>query len=167
MRPKLRLFLPLFLVLLLADCSTKELAETRLAAPHVPHEVMGEVVRFTLAYNPGAAFSLSLGEYSRAGFIALTLAILAGLAWMLHQSEPSSRVRVAALALLMGGAVGNLLDRLRSPRGVVDFIDIGFGSLRFWTFNLADVGVTAGAILLAWALWREDAEREASLAAEA
>ena len=61
-----------------------------------------------------------------------------------------------ALGLAWGGAAGNLLDRLRSPRGVVDFIDIGVGSWRFWTFNVADSGVTIGAIILAWLLAHED-----------
>jgi len=163
MRSKLRLFLPLFLVLLLADCTTKELAETHLGAPYVPHEVVGDVVRLTLAYNPGAAFSMSLGAWSRPGFILLTLGILALLGRMLVQAAPEGRLRIAALALVMGGAVGNLLDRFTSSLGVVDFIDIGIGSLRFWTFNLADVGVTSGAILLAWTIWREDAQREAQL----
>jgi signal peptidase II len=48
--------------------------------------------------------------------------------------------------------VGNLLDRLRSARGVVDFIDIGIGTHRFWTFNIADIGVTIGTAMLTWIL---------------
>ncbi len=52
--------------------------------------------------------------------------------------------------------MGNLLDRLRSPRGIIDFIDVGIGDARFWTFNVADVGVSIGAVLLAMVLWRED-----------
>lgn len=163
MTPKLRLFLPLFLVLLLTDCTTKELAESRLGGPFNTQEVLGEVVRFTLAYNPGAAFSLSLGDYSRPGFIGLTLLILTVLTWLLVEARPEARLRIIALGLVMGGAVGNLLDRIRSPQGVIDFIDIGVGSTRFWIFNVADIGVTCGAILLAWSLWREDAEREQAL----
>lgn len=163
MRSRLRLFLPLFLVLLLADCTTKELAETHLGAPYVPHEVVGDLVRLTLAYNPGAAFSLSLGAWSRPGFIVLTLGILVVLGQMLARSAPEGRLRILALALIMGGAVGNLLDRLTSSLGVVDFIDIGIGAVRFWTFNLADVWVTTGAILLAWTIWQEDIERENQL----
>jgi signal peptidase II len=63
-----------------------------------------------------------------------------------------------ALALVAGGALGNLLDRLRSARGVVDFIDIGVGSYRLWTFNIADLGVTAGGVLLAVLLLRRSNE---------
>jgi signal peptidase II len=69
-------------------------------------------------------------------------------------AEPRDRRLVTALALLVGGAVGNLVDRVYSPRGVVDFIDLGIGDARFWTFNVADMGISAGAVLLAITLWR-------------
>jgi len=49
-----------------------------------------------------------------------------------------------------------LLDRLRSERGVVDFIDLGVGTARFWTFNFADVAISAGALLLALVLWKRE-----------
>lgn len=161
MNQKLRLFAPLFLVLLLTDCTTKELVETHLAVPYVPHEVVGDVVRFTLAYNPGAAMGMSVGEHSRIFFSVIGLGIMTMLGWLLVQASPADRLKVVALGLVMGGAAGNLYDRLRSPHGVVDFIDIGIGGLRFYTFNVADVGVVCGAILLAWAFWREDNAREA------
>jgi signal peptidase II len=59
-----------------------------------------------------------------------------------------------------GGAVGNLIDRITSPFGVVDFIDMGFGDSRWPTFNIADMAVSLGAFLLAWVLWGEDTEAE-------
>ncbi len=62
--------------------------------------------------------------------------------------------RPIGLALLIGGATGNLLDRMTSSRGVVDFIDVGLGGWRFYTFDVADAGITVGAALLAWAFWR-------------
>ncbi|MDZ4674933.1 MAG: signal peptidase II, partial [Gemmatimonadota bacterium] len=104
----------------------------------------------------GASFSTSIGPLTRPVLIVVALVILAGLLRMLVQAAPQDRLRVAALALIMGGAVGNLLDRLASPLGVVDFIDIGIGGTRFFIFNVADVGVCVGAILLAWTLWQED-----------
>ena len=75
------------------------------------------------------------------------------------QEDPKS----VAVALVCGGAIGNLADRLRWTEGVVDFIDVGVGSYRFWIFNVADVGVTLGAIALAVLLWRREtaAQREA------
>jgi signal peptidase II len=152
----------------LIDLVTKVLAERHLAPRYVPHRIIGDFVRFTLAYNPGAAFSMSLGEYSRYIFGAFALVALAVL-WRLYRlSGPAKRagdsVRILALGLAWGGAAGNLLDRIRSPQGVVDFIDIGLRDWRFWTFNVADSAVTVGALVLAWSLSRE--EREERLARE-
>jgi signal peptidase II len=50
--------------------------------------------------------------------------------------------------MIVGGALGNLYDRLRWTRGVVDFIDVGIGDTRFWTFNIADAGISVGATLM-------------------
>ncbi len=157
---KARLFWPLLFLLLLSDCTTKRLAEERLPGLYVPHEIVGDVVRFTLAYNPYAAFSLSLGPYSRWIFVGLTIVILGALLWLYRAAQPRDDRQVAALALICGGALGNLYDRVRSPRGVVDFIDVGVGHWRFWTFNIADVAITVGSVVLAIALWREGSEPE-------
>ena len=153
--PRARVFWPILTSLLIADCTTKQLAETYLAPEHTPHEVAGSVVRLTLAHNSGAAMSLSLGRYSRIGFSLAALLALFVLVWLYLATPAHARRRAAALALLVGGAVGNLLNRVLSPRGVTDFIDIGVQSWRFWTFNLADAGITIGAVLLLVVLSRE------------
>ena len=70
---KAKAFWPLLFLLFFADCTTKRLAEEHLMPEHVPHQVVGDVVRFTLAYNRGAAFSFSLGEHSRVGFTVIAL----------------------------------------------------------------------------------------------
>jgi signal peptidase II len=159
---KARLFWPLFSALVLVDWGTKQLAVDRLSPAYVQHEVVGDVVCFTLAYNPGAAMSLSLGDYSRAGFTLLSIAALVVLGRLYRSARPDDGSIALALALVCGGAAGNLIDRLRSARGVVDFIDVGVGDYRFWTFNVADVGVTVGAAALTILLWRrESARREA------
>ncbi len=152
--PKARRFWPLFLLVLLTDCATKRAAEAHLVPALVPHELMGEVVRLTLAYNPGAAMSLSLGAHSRIGFSLLAVVALVLLGHLYRRTSAGDRLAAAGLALIASGALGNLLDRLRSPRGVVDFIDVGVGDLRFWTFNVADIGITCGAVLLVLALQR-------------
>ncbi len=157
--PKARRFWPLFLLVLLADCATKRAAEMHLLPAYVPHELLGELVRLTLAYNPGAAMSISLGAHSRLGFSILALGALVVLGHLYRRTSPGDGLAAAGLALIASGALGNLLDRLRSPRGVVDFIDVGVGNLRFWTFNLADVGITCGAVLLVLSFQRS-AERE-------
>jgi signal peptidase II len=142
------------------DVITKLLAETYLFPPHTPHPVIGDVVRFTLAYNPGAAFSMSLGPASRVVFGTFALIALVIL-WRLYRSSGAGeRLKVLALGLAWGGAAGNLIDRVRSPIGVVDFIDIGVGNVRFWTFNVADSAVTVGAVLLGWVLLQEDRQQQ-------
>ncbi|CAN5382414.1 hypothetical protein BH09GEM1_BH09GEM1_05860 [soil metagenome] len=154
----------------MVDVVTKVLAERMLAPRYVPHSIIGETVRFTLAYNPGAAFSMSLGVYSRVIFGAFAVVALFVL-WRLYRMTGSGaragdRSRIIALGLAWGGAAGNLVDRFRSPLGVVDFIDIGYGHVRFWTFNVADSAVTVGAVLLAWSLSQEDRhQRQAEAAA--
>ena len=150
-------FWPVLLGLLALDCTTKEIAVDQLSPAYVPHSVVGDIVRFTLAYNPDAAMGLSLGAYSRAGFIVLAGVMLCGLVLYYRRLPPgNSGVTTLALALIGGGAAGNLLDRLRSSRGVVDFIDIGVGDVRFWTFNLADAGVFCGAMLMLLVLSRAE-----------
>ena len=158
--PSARVFWPILVTLLIADCTTKELAETYLAPENTPHEIATSVVRLTLTHNPGAAMSLSLGPYSRIGFSVAALLAVIILVQLYRTTSTSNRLRAAALALLVGGAARNLLNRLTSPRGVIDFIDIGVPFWRFWTFNLADAGITVGAALLLRVLWRERSERE-------
>jgi signal peptidase II len=161
------LFWPVATIALLADLATKAFAEAVLGPAGFPHRVLGDAVRLTLVYNPGAAFGLSLGPYSRGIFLTLTAVILRVL-WLLYRRTPDRHnARVAALALLMGGALGNAVDRVRSAQGVVDFLDLGVGAHRWPTFNLADVAVTTGAVLLFTVLWREDEEQDAARAAAA
>lgn len=159
--PNGRLFWGVGATVVLADAFTKMLAVDQLVPSLLPREVLGNVVRFTLVYNPGAAFGLHLGPYSRWIFTMLTIGALL-LLWRLFQStHRDDRWRTLALSLVSGGAVGNLIDRLKSGRGVVDFIDVGIGTHRWPTFNVADMAVSCGALLLAYVLWREDAEAAA------
>ena len=152
------LFWPVALLVVLADVVTKAIAAATLFPPMIPHQVVGDVARLTLVYNRGAAFGIHVGAFSRPIFIVLTIAALAIL-WRLYRATaPADWRRVLALSLVSAGAVGNLIDRLRSTRGVVDFIDIGTTTWRWPTFNVADIAVTTGAILLAAVLWREDRE---------
>ena len=162
-------FWPVVSGVIAIDVVTKAIAVATLAPQHVPHPVIGEAVRLTLVYNPGAAFGLYLGEHSRIIFTVLTLAAL-GILWRLYQATArGDGRRTLALALVCAGAIGNLIDRLRSSHGVVDFIDIGATTWRWPTFNVADMAVTSGALLLALVLWREDraAAREATAESEA
>jgi signal peptidase II len=148
--------LPVLLIVLALDLITKAVAVSVLAPSGVPNAVFGEWFRFALVYNPGAAFGLHLGSYSRWIFMALTAGALVIL-WRLYQETAADDLRrVLAVTLVAAGALGNVIDRIRSELGVVDFIDIGIGAHRWPTFNVADMAVSTGAVLLALVLWRED-----------
>jgi len=136
-----------------SDFITKRIAEANLT--RFPRPVLGDWFTFQLVYNPGAAFGLNVGEHSRWVFMILALIALVILGVMVKNTLPTDRFRMASLGLICGGAVGNLIDRITSSRGVVDFIDVGIGNARWPTFNVADMAVTCGAVALAIVLWQE------------
>lgn len=140
----------------LLDIATKWLAEQRLL-PVPPVQVLGEWIQLRLVYNQGAAFGLHLGPWSRWIFVAIAIAAIVMLYRLSRGSPAADTARHLSCGLVAGGAAGNLVDRLRSAQGVVDFIDVGIGATRWPTFNVADMGVTVGAITLAISLWIEDA----------
>ena len=136
------------------DQATKLLAERHLVPRHTPHDVIGEFLRFTLTYNPGAAFGMHLGDSSRWIFMVLTVLIVGFLVRLYRSLTGGERTLKLAIAAVIGGAIGNFLDRVRNVEGVVDFIDVGVGEVRFWTFNVADMAVSVGAVCLVLLLWR-------------
>jgi signal peptidase II len=161
------LFWSVLATVIVADFVTKAIAVYALVPQRIPHEVIGNAVRFTLVYNPGAAFGLHLGEYSRWIFMVLTVGALFILGRLYRATRDGDLLRTMAIALVCAGAIGNLIDRIRSPRGVVDFIDVGIGDARWPTFNVADMAVSIGAFLLAWVLWGEEEEAKARVAKSA
>jgi signal peptidase II len=97
--------------------------------------------------------------------MALTAGALVILGRLYQATRRGDWLRTLALGLVCGGAVGNLIDRIRSATGVVDFIDVGVGDARWPTFNVADMAVSVGAFLLAWVLWGEERTTAAVVAA--
>ena len=156
MRSPDRIFWPLASVLVFADCATKRAVEATVALHADPKPLMADLVRVTLAYNQGAAFSTHFGPYQRWVLIAVAVAMLVALAWWYRPAARAGRAAIIGLALVAGGAVGNLLDRLIADRGVVDFLDLGVGATRFFVFNVADAGISVGALLLLSALWHHE-----------
>lgn len=150
------LFWGIISLILISDFVTKAMAVDGLLPQHTPHEILGDYLRLTLVYNPGAAFGLNLGPMSRWIFMALSFVALIILGRLYKATEEGNYLRAFALGLVCGGAAGNLVDRLRSGMGVVDFIDVGVGVHRWPTFNVADMAVSTGAVLLAWVLLKED-----------
>lgn len=159
-------FWAVMVLVVATDYITKMIAVANLVPHYSVRQVVGDYVQFRLIYNPGAAFGLYLGSASRWIFMGLAIGALFVL-WRLYRStREGEHARLLAVALVCAGAVGNLLDRIRSERGVVDFIDVGIGSMRWPTFNVADMAVSVGAFLLAWVLWgEEERERESAAAA--
>lgn len=141
-------------VIVALDLVTKLAAEAVLPRS-VGVPVVGGAVQLRLVFNSGAAFGLNVGEHSRWIFMGLSLTAIVVLLSMLRTTRPGDQLRLYALAAICAGALGNLIDRVRSSRGVVDFVDVGVGTLRWPTFNVADMAVTCGAIALALSLWGE------------
>ena len=127
----------------------------------------GEWVRFTLVHNPGAAFGLHVGTVLAGDFHGAHDRRADHSRPPVHRDAAGDVVRTLSLALVCGGAIGNLIDRIHSTAGVVDFIDIGFGDSRWPTFNIADMAVSLGAFLLAWVLWGEDSRSREPVAVPA
>lgn len=148
-------------LVLVVDLVTKLAIESSFTRGRVL-PLVGDTLQFRLVYNPGAAFGLHLGPWSRWIFLVIALVALVILTRMAWSSAPGDRLRQVALGMVAGGAAGNLVDRIRSTSGVVDFIDVGVGTLRWPTFNVADIGVSLGAIALAASLWAEDARQRAA-----
>lgn len=137
----------LSLAVLAADLASKELALI-LLAPGEPVAVL-PVLNWTLVFNPGAAFSFlgDAGGWQRWLFSGLAVVVSVLLVAWLRQTSREQRWLAAAYALILGGAVGNLVDRLRHGH-VVDFVDVHWRGAHFPAFNIADAAITCGAAIL-------------------
>jgi signal peptidase II len=141
---------------LLADWASKRAAVAALSPPGHPHRLLGNVLRLTLSYNRGAAMGIPLGSHVSGALGVLGL-VVAVVLWIWYRRTPDDRAWIGAtLGLLTGGALGNAWERLLAPLGVVDFIDVGVGTHRFWTFNVADSALTVGVVLLVLLLETEE-----------
>jgi len=157
-RAKLTIFGITFPVVMILDLITKKWALAALADGH-RGEMLGGLIPLQLAFNKGAAFGISIGDDSRWFFVPVTIIALVLLGVLLKQATERDYLRMSAIAFVMTGAVGNLYDRVRWSRGVVDFIgpiDLGFWD--FPIFNVADMSITCGAVLLAISFWKEEQE---------
>ena len=115
------------------------------------------VLDLILTYNTGAAFSFlaDASGWQRWLFVLLALGVSAALiVWMRRLNARIHGLLACGLALIVGGALGNMIDRLTSGR-VVDFIHVHWGAHYFPAFNIADSAITIGAVLLLLDAWRE------------
>ncbi|MBT3317229.1 signal peptidase II [bacterium] len=114
-------------------------------------EVIGDFARFIYVRNSGAAMGIFPGGRIFLVTVSLLMAIVLVFVW--RKISPENKVQRAALSAIWGGAVGNLIDRVFYDGLVVDFIDLGIGTHRFFTFNVADIGVSIGGAVLFVSLW--------------
>ena len=155
MKRSLTLLLSIAGAVLALDIWTKRWADATLAY-RPPVNVLGEFVRLTYTRNSGVAFGLGAGvrfPYYLFSIVA-TLIIL----YMFLRRHVDSAARQVALALILGGALGNLVDRVRSGE-VVDFIEVGWARWHWPVFNVADSAVTIGVLLFALTWRQPDHER--------
>lgn len=119
----------------------------------VPYERLPLLPFFnlTLVFNKGAAFSFlsDAGGWQRYFFIVLACTVALGLALWLMRTSPRERLLAFGLALIIGGALGNLIDRIALGE-VVDFLDFHWAGWHWPAFNVADSAITVGVVALLW-----------------
>ena len=144
--PQLK-WLWLSLVIIVLDQAAKQIAE----APLPPHRAV-EVLPFFdwyLTYNSGAAFSFlaGAGGWQRWFFAAIAIVISGVILQWLRKLPGDETLTAAALSLILGGAIGNLIDRLYLGH-VIDYIQVWLGSYPWPAFNIADAAISVGAVML-------------------
>ena len=141
------LWLTLGIVLL--DRATKAWFETQ-TAEGWRHEVVQHFIYLVRASNPGIAFSFfadSASPWMRIILISGSVVVIGVLAWLLVVGNSGSRMTAAGLALLLGGATGNVTDRILHG-AVTDFFEVWFGTYHYPAFNVADSAIAIGAVLI-------------------
>ncbi|MFC5439591.1 signal peptidase II [Rhodanobacter ginsenosidimutans] len=136
-------------IVIALDQLSKWWALHALAPAGVPHPVIPGFLNWTLAFNRGAAFNFLAGGsgWQRWFFVVLALVICAVLlVWLARTPRRDWRTGLP-LGLIVGGALGNLIDRLHAAQ-VTDFIHVYFRQWDYPVFNVADCGITVGAVLL-------------------
>ncbi len=145
----------LIILIIGMDQSTKWLAATQLTA-YQPVPVL-PFMNFTLAFNTGAAFSFlhQAGTWHYLFFIAFSSMVSLILLFMYLRLPEGQYLKSWALILILAGAIGNLIDRLTIGH-VIDFIDLHLGVYHWPVFNVADIAITLGAVLLILDLSRKE-----------
>lgn len=130
-------------VLILDQVTKAVVAHTMVQGQSI--SVVGDFFRITYIHNSGAAFGLNLG--SSLLHTLVSLVAMMALGWLFWSTPRGQRFTRVALSLVLGGALGNIVDRVRIHE-VIDFLDFGVSTLRWPVFNVADTFVTVGVLLL-------------------
>jgi signal peptidase II len=142
-RPRWALFLGLATAVVVLDQVTKAWL-VGLLEPGERLEVVGELLRLVHGQNDGAIFGLFRDQALLFGLVSL--GVVALIVWY-HGNSGRNTLLSLALGLLLGGAIGNMIDRFRLGY-VIDWVDAGVGDVRFYTFNVADAAITGAVLLL-------------------
>jgi signal peptidase II len=147
-KPNALIWLPLSAFVIAFDQLTKHVAISALE-PYAPHAVIPGLLNWTLAFNAGAAFSFlnNAGGWQRWLFSVLAIAVCAVLTVWLRRLGRGEWRTALPLALVIGGALGNLIDRVRFGH-VTDFIEVYYRQWSWPAFNVADSAISVGAVLL-------------------
>lgn len=139
-------------IVIVLDQLTKLWAEHALTL-FAPQAIIDGFFYLTLAYNKGAAFSFlgDAGGWQRWFFIGLAVIISTYLLYWLRLLKPTQQWMAVCLSLILGGALGNVIDRLIYGH-VIDFLDFDLGFMRYPAFNVADSAIVIGAFGLMWAI---------------
>jgi signal peptidase II len=137
------LFAVLALAVVVADQAAKAIVTGSLA-PGQSVDVVGDLLRIVFGQNSGALFGLFKDNAAMFGVVSI---VVIGLIVAYHARSAASPYLTVTLGLLLGGAIGNMIDRLRLGY-VVDFVDVGLGPTRFYTFNVADSAISLAILLL-------------------
>lgn len=143
-RPAWFLFAALAAGIVVADQLTKAWLTSVLPTPNQSMSVVDDLLRLVFSQNRGGLFGLLQG--SAIAFAGVSLLVIAGIV-AYHATSSRDPWLSLALGLLLGGAIGNLVDRLRLGY-VVDFVDAGVGTWRWYTFNVADAAISCAIVLL-------------------
>jgi len=143
LKKNIKTFTIFLVIAFLADQISKILIVNFLSPFNPPTEVLGSLLRFKLVYNPYGVFSISFGTEGLYYIFAIAGIILFTYIGLLQRNK----LNMIIFSFIVGGAIGNVVDRLRL-KYVIDFIDMGIGNLRWFTYNLADAFITIGAITL-------------------
>ena len=149
LKPQFKLFLPLTAGVLFLDQLSKSAVSSSLKM-HEIRPIIHGVLNLTRVHNTGAAFGLMAGQPSMLRaffFLGVSLVAMGVVLWMIFRLPADQKVEHVALSLIFGGALGNVIDRVRLGE-VIDFIDVYFRSYHWPAFNLADSAITVGVILL-------------------
>ncbi len=163
MKKNLLMFILGAAVIVVVDQITKSAVMARFSL-HETLEIIPGLFNLVYVMNPGAAFGFladASATFRYVFFTGVTILAAGLIVYYLVKSNPRNRMLAGSLTLIFGGAVGNLIDRIRFG-AVVDFLDVYLGASHWPAFNVADSAITVGAVLMIWEMLRNRKSKQTS-----